>query len=132
LAVRQGGAGDVTDSHVVWTMTKDVPHESSPVLVDDLLYLMSDKGRLNCKEALTGKTVWSERLEGDYGASLLYAENRIYMSNKDGKTTIIKPGRQFQVLAVNELDGFIGASPAVAGKSLLLRTKTHLYRVENK
>jgi outer membrane protein assembly factor BamB len=132
LAVRQGGVGDVTDSHVVWTMTEDVPHESSPVLVGDLLYLMGDKGRLNCKEALTGKTVWSERLEGDYGSSLLYADKRIYMSNKEGKTTIIKPGRQFQVLAVNELDGFIGASPAAAGKSLMLRTKTHLYRVENK
>ncbi len=132
LAVRQGGVGDVTDSHVVWKMTEDVPHESSPVLVGDLLYLMSDKGVLNCKEALTGKTVWTERLDGDYGASLLYAENRIYMTNKDGKTTIIQPGRTFKVLAVNELDGFIGASPAVAGKSLIMRTKTDLYRVENK
>ena len=134
LAVRQGGVGDVTDTHVVWTMTKkmDVPHESSPVMVGDLLYLMSDKGVLTCKEAITGKTLWTERLEGDHGASLLYADGRIYMSNKDGKTTIIKPGREFQVLAVNRLDGFIGASPAVAGKSLLLRTKTHLYRVESR
>lgn len=132
LAVRQGGVGDVTDSHVVWKMTEDVPHESSPVMVGDLLYLLSDKGVLNCKEALTGTTVWTERLEGDYGASLLYADNRIYMSNKQGKTTIIEPGRTFKVLAVNELDGFIGASPAVAGKSLVMRTKTHLYRVENK
>jgi len=102
------------------------------VLVGDLLYLLSDKGVLNCKGALTGKTVWTERLEGDYGASLLYAENRIYFSNKNGKTTIIQPGRTFRVLAVNELDGFIGASPAVAGKSLLMRTKTDLYRVQNK
>jgi outer membrane protein assembly factor BamB len=131
LAVRQGGVGDVTDTHVVWTMTEDAPHESSPVLVGDLLYLMSDKGVLNCKEAITGKTIWSERLEGDYGASLLYADNRIYLSNKSGRTTVIKPGRTFQVLAVNELDGFLGASPAVAGKWLLLRTKTHLYRVED-
>ena len=129
LAVRQGGGGDVTESHVVWRMTEDAPHESSPILVDDLLYLLSDKGQLNCKEPLTGKTVWSERLEGDYGASLLYAEGRIYMSNKEGKTTIIKPGRTFQVLAVNHLDGFMGASPAVADKSLLLRSKTHLYRI---
>ncbi len=134
LAVRKGGVGDVTDTHVVWKMTKprEVPHESSPVLVGDLLYLMSDKGVLTCKEATTGKTVWTERLDGDFGASLLYADGRIYMTNKDGTTTIIEPGREFRVLAVNKLDGFIGASPAVAGKSLLLRTKTHLYRVENK
>jgi len=134
-AVRQGGAGDITDSHVVWKMTEDVPHESSPVLVGDLLYLLSDTGVLICKEAITGETVWTERLEGRYGASLLYADNRIYISNKEGKTTkttIIQPGRAFRVLAVNQLDGFLGASPAVAGTSLLLRTKTHLYRVQNK
>lgn len=87
---------------------------------------------LTCKQAVTGETVWSERLAGQYGASLLYADNRIYISSKEGKTTVIKPGRTFQVLAVNELDGFLGASPAVAGKSLLLRTKTHLYRVEDR
>ncbi|MHC4119948.1 MAG: outer membrane protein assembly factor BamB family protein [Planctomycetota bacterium] len=55
LAVREGGVGDVTDTHVVWTMTKDAPHEGSPVLVGDLLYLMSDKGVLTCKQAATGK-----------------------------------------------------------------------------
>jgi len=130
LAVRQGGVGDVTDTHVVWTMTRNAPHESSPVLVGDLLYLMSDKGLLTCKQATTGKTVWTERLEGDYGASLLYADGRVYMSNKKGKTTVIEPGSAFRVLAVNQLDGFLGASPAVAGKSLLMRTKTHLYRIQ--
>ena len=66
------------------------------------------------------------------GASLLYADNRIYMTNKEGKTTIIEPGREFLKLTVNKLDGFFGASPAVAGKSLLLRSKTHLHRVQNK
>jgi outer membrane protein assembly factor BamB len=131
LAVRQGGIGDVTDTHVAWKMTEDAPHESSPVLAGDLLYLMSDKGLLTCKQATTGKTLWAERLEGDYGASLLYADGRIYMSNKEGKTTVIEPGPTFRVLATSQIDGFLGASPAMAGKSLLLRTKTHLYRVEN-
>ncbi|MHC4323303.1 MAG: outer membrane protein assembly factor BamB family protein, partial [Planctomycetota bacterium] len=100
-AVRQSGAGDVTDTHVVWKMTKDVCHESSPVLVGEILYMMSDKGLLICKEAKTGKTVWTERLDGNFGASLLYAENRIYMTNKEGKTTIIEPGREFRRLVVN-------------------------------
>ncbi len=132
LAVRQGGAGDITKSHVVWKMTEGVSSESSPVIAEDLLYMVTDLGVLKCLEAKTGKIVWSQRLEGRYGASLLYADNRIYISSKEGKTTVIKPGRTFEVLAVNELDGFLGASPAVAGKSLLLRSKTHLYRIENK
>jgi outer membrane protein assembly factor BamB len=132
LAVREGGVGDITKSHVVWKMTEGVSSESSPVLVEDLLYMVTDLGVLKCLEANTGKIVWSERLEGRYGASLLYADDRIYISSKEGKTTVIKPGRTFQVLAVNELDGFLGASPAVAGKSLLLRTKTHLYRIQRK
>ncbi len=131
LAVRQGGTGDITHSHVAWKMDDDVPSESAPVLVGELLYLLTDKGLLQCKEATTGEAVWSETLEGPFGASLLHANGRIYLSNKEGKTTIIKPGREFKVLAVNQLDGFLGASPAVTGKSILLRSKTHLYRVEN-
>jgi outer membrane protein assembly factor BamB len=130
-AVRQGGTGDVTNTHVAWKMTEDVPLESSPVLVGDLLYTISDRGVLICKQAMIGETVWTERLSGRHGASLLYADNRIYVFSKQGKTTVIEPGRTFRTLAVNALHGGFWASPAVAGKSLLLRTRTHLYRVEN-
>ncbi|MBM3288529.1 MAG: quinonprotein alcohol dehydrogenase [Candidatus Hydrogenedentes bacterium] len=128
-AIRAGGAGDVTDSHVVWKMTKDVPHESSPVLVGDLLYTMSEGGVLMCIEAASGATVWSQRLNGDFWASLLAARDRIYLPDKKGRTTVFAAGREYRELAVNALDGEIFASPAVAGNSLLLRTKTHLYRI---
>ncbi len=132
LAVRQGGVGDITDTHVAWKMDDNVASECAPVLVDELFYTLTDKGLLICKQATTGQTAWSEKLDGDFGASLLHADKRIYISNKEGKTTIIKPGRQFKVLAINKLDGFLGASPAVAGKSLLLRSKTHLYRIQTR
>ena len=131
-AVRQGGTGDVTDSHVVWKLDKDVPFRSSPVLVGDLLYMVSDEGVLTCVEAKTGRPVWSKRLGEKHGASLLYADGRIYILSEKGTATIIEPGRTFQQLAVNQLDGSFFASPAVADKSLLLRTKTHLYRIESK
>ncbi len=131
-AVRLGGRGDVTDTHVLWKITEDMPLASSPVLVADLLYTLSRRGALICLEAKTGKQVWSERLDGDYGASLLYADNRIYIVGKQGITTIIEPGRTFKKLAANQLAGFFGPSPAVVGQSLLLRSKTHLYRIENK
>jgi outer membrane protein assembly factor BamB len=131
-AVREGGVGDVTDSHVVWKMLEDAPHESSPVLVGDLLYTISERGTLICTEATTGTQVWSTRLKGDYWPSLLATKDRIYLSNKKGMTNVIATGREYRELAVNTLEGEMLASPAVAGDSLLLRTKTDLYRIEQK
>jgi len=131
-AVRQGGVGDVTDTHVVWKMTEDVPLKASPLLAGDLLYTMSDKGMLLCIEASTGAIVWSQRIRGDYGPSLLQAGNRIYILSMKGTTTVIEPGRAFRQLAVNQLDGRFGASPAVTGTSLLLRSETHLYCIREK
>ena len=129
-AIRQGGVGDITDSHVVWKITKEMPHESSPVLVGDFLYTMSERGILICLEATTGKQIWSQQMKGDYWASLLATKDRIYLPNKKGVTTIIAPGREYRELAVNTIDGELWASPVVAGNSLLLRTKTHLYRID--
>ena len=131
-AIRQGGTGDVTDTHVAWKMTKDAPHESSPVLVDGLLYTVSEKSNLICTDAATGAQVWAQRMPGDYWASLLAAPGRVYLSNRKGATAIVATGREFKELAVNTLDGEFMASPAVAGNALLLRTKTHLYRVDQK
>lgn len=128
-AVRQGGEGDVTDTHVVWKMTDDVPLESSPLLAGERLYTVSDNGILLCANALTGETVWRERLRERHGASPLYAADRIYFFGKKGTATVIEPGDEYRELAVNQLDGGFWASPAVAGNTLILRTETHLYRV---
>jgi outer membrane protein assembly factor BamB len=129
-AVRLGGKGDVSNSHVVWKIEKDIPAESSPVIVDELIYIVSDKGKASCIEAKTGKIIWQEQLEGEYGASPVYADGHVYFFNKEGKTIVIKHGREFKVVATNQLgDGFM-ASPAIVGRSLILRSKTHLYRIE--
>jgi len=130
-AVREGGVGDVTATHVAWEVREGVPVESSPVLAGDLLFMVDDNGLLTCLEARTGEKVWAERLPGLYGASLLYAEGRIYASNKRGMTTVVEAGQAFRELAVNQLGGELWASPAVAGNSLLLRTKTHLYHIQS-
>ncbi len=132
LAIREGGTGDVLNSNVVWKMTKDTPFQTSPVLAGDLLYTVTDDGMLTCLEAATGKPVWSQRLKGKYGASLLAVPDRIYLSNTKGKTTVFAPERQYRELAVSQLDGELWTSPAVAGNALLLRTKTHLYKIANK
>lgn len=130
-AVRLGGAGNVTQSNVVWRYGRNVPAKPSPLLIDDLLYLIDDSGVLTCLEAQTGKEVWKERVGGRYSASPIYAEGRIYCFSEEGATRMFKPGRALQALGENQLaDGFM-ASPAVAGRALFLRTKTHLYRIEN-
>ena len=130
-AVRPEGTGDVTDSHVAWKETRGIPSRSSPLLVDELIYVISHQGILSCLEARTGEVVWKNRLRGEYSASPIDADNRIYFFNEDAVCTVIRPGREFEVLAVNRLnEEQMMASPAVAGDSLFIRTENHLYRVE--
>ncbi len=130
-AMRVDGEGDVTDSHLAWTFAgKEVPEEPSPIVVDGLLYMTSNDGILTCLDAATGAQVWSQRIGGNYEASPIFADGRIYFFSTQGKSTVIKPGRTLEVLATNKLDTGMMASPAVMGKALILRTKTHLYRIE--
>jgi outer membrane protein assembly factor BamB len=129
-AVRLDGRGDVSDSHVVWKCAKDVPTLPSPIILNGLIYMVSDNGIISCLESGTGKLVWRERIGGKYMSSPVCASGRIYFSDHKGKTTVIKPGRTFKVLAVNQLDDGFMASPAVVGNSLILRSKTHLYCIE--
>jgi outer membrane protein assembly factor BamB len=129
-AVRPDGSGDVTASHVVWKFRKNVSRRSSPILVDDLIYMVSDDGIALCVEAKTGKLAWRQRLGGQYSASPLAADGRIYLFSHEGPATVIAPGREYHRLAVNRLDEGFMASPAVAGQAIFLRTKTDLYRIE--
>lgn len=131
LAVRVDGSGDVTDTKVVWKINKSVPRTPSPVLVDGLLFTISDTGTVLCLEAETGTVVWKQFIRGNCAALLLYADGRIYAFNRDGKATVFKAAREYEVLATNKLDSGFMASAAVSGKALFLRTKTHLYRIES-
>jgi outer membrane protein assembly factor BamB len=92
--------------------------------------MVSNDGVVSCLESETDKEVWRERIGGSFSSSPIYANGRIYFSNQNGKTTVIKAGRTFEVLAVNQLDDGFMASPAIVGNSLIMRTKTHLYRIE--
>jgi outer membrane protein assembly factor BamB len=133
IAVRLGGSGDITDTHLVWKNTQGNPNKPSPLLIDGLLYLISDKGGVaSCLDAKTGEVVWTKRIGGNFSASPIYADGRIYFCDQDGKTIVVKPGREYDEIAVNELgDGFM-ASPIAVGQALYLRGKSHLYRVEAK
>ena len=130
FAVRSGGKGVITESHVVWKIKRGVPNKPSVLLVGELLYMISDAGIASCIEAKTGQVLWQERIGGEFSASPAYANDKIWLFSEEGKTTVIAPGKAFQLLTENQLgDGFM-ASPAIAGRSFFLRTRTHLYRVE--
>ncbi len=129
-AVRTGGSGLITDSHVAWRVKRGASNKPSILLIDDLIYMIGDTGIATCVEAKTGEIVWQQRIGGEYSASPVYADGKIWMFSEEGKTTVIKPGRTFEKLAENNLDDGFLASPAIAGKAFYLRTRTHLYRIE--
>lgn len=130
-AIRPGGTGDVTDSNVVWRIRQAVPAQPSVLLIDDCLYTIADSGIVSCIDAQTGNVIWKNRMGGNYAASPIYTDRRIYCFGQDGTTTVLEPGPEYKVLAVNQLEGELKASPAVAGRALFVRTRTHLYRIEN-
>jgi outer membrane protein assembly factor BamB len=130
LAVRVDGRGDVTSSHVTWRMSRGAPHTPSPVIVGDLLYMVSDAGIVTCVDAKTGKEQWKQRLPGAYSASPVAAEGKIYFLNEDGETTVIASQGPFRKIASSSLEGEFLASMAVSSGALYIRSATSLYRIE--
>jgi len=129
IAVRVDGQGDVTDTHIAWRTDSMVARTASPILIDGLLYMVTDDGVVTCREPRTGEEIWRRPIGGKYASSPIFAGGRLYFCNKLGKTTVMKPGRSPEILATNELAGGFMASPAIADGALYLRTKTHLARV---
>jgi len=129
LAVRPDGKGNVTRSHVAWTLSRGAPLTPSPLLVGDDLYLVTDTGIASNVDARTGAVRWQHRLSGPVSASPVSVDGRIYFLDEEGKTTVVMPGPTFEAVAVNALDGATLASIAVASQSFFIRTATHLYRI---
>jgi outer membrane protein assembly factor BamB len=128
LTVRAFGRGDVKDTHVLWSFDRgpDVP---TPTTDGTLLYVVTDKGILWCLDLRTGKTVYGpERLAvGTYSSSPLLADGKLYITNEDALTSVVKAGPTFELLAENALEGFTLSSPAAAHGQLFLRTGEALY-----
>lgn len=132
LAVRVDGNGDITDSDkIAWREAKRIPAKPSPLLVGDELFVISDGGVGTCFDAATGKIHWTERIDGNYSASPLFADGHIYFGNQEGNISVVKPGRGFEVVASNQVEGSIMASPVALDGALVIRTDKALYRFGN-
>jgi outer membrane protein assembly factor BamB len=131
LAIRPDGQGDVTETHVEWSLQQGVPLTPSPLVVGDELYLFNDGGVATCLEAKSGRRLWRQRIAGKFSASPVYADGRIYIQAENGVTHVLAPGPSFKRLATNRLPGETLATMAVAGSALYIRTEHALYRIEN-
>ena len=123
-------SGDLTGK-LLWEQTKNIPTRSSPVVAADLIFLVSDPGLISAVDPKDGTLLFSERTSGNTSASPLAADGKLFFCSERGDTTVVIPSRSFQKAAVNQLDSGIMASPVAVGRSLFIRTKTHLYCLEN-
>jgi len=131
IAIRPDGTGDVTKTHVAWTCKKSTPTRPSQLIVGDHLFMVNDKGVVSCLDLETGKPVWTERMEGRHSASPIYADGKIFFFGEDGDFRVITANpKKYELLADNKLSGGCMGSPAIIDDALLIRTKTHLYRIE--
>jgi outer membrane protein assembly factor BamB len=130
-AIDPHGRGNVTATHVRWTLDRGAPHTPSVLVVGDEVYCVADNGVATCLDARTGTPHWVQRLGGNFSASPLHAAGRIYFQDEAGEATVVQAGRAYTELARNRLgDGErTYASYALAGDDLLLRTESALYRL---
>ena len=118
---------------LAWKMIKGAPKMPSPILVNKQLYVMNDGGILTCVDAISGDVEWRERVGGEFSASPTYANGLLYFSDREGKTTVVKPGSELNIVAENKIDGTAHmASITPYENSFLLRSKKGLYRIGKK
>ncbi len=134
LALRAGGTGDITTSHLVWKWEgSGAPDVPSPLCDGKYFYMVDDRGLVTCLDAKKGTLIWGpeKTADGIVSASPILAGGKIYILNEKGVTTVVTAGPEFKILATNELDGtYTLASHAVSGSQLFIRTATHLYCIK--
>lgn len=131
-AAKVDGSGDVTGSHVLWKAKGGIPTMSSPVLVGNDIFLISDQGQVSVFDAPTGKLIKIQRLGIAASAAPLYADGKLYFFSQDGKTIILKATRELEQIASNELPGALFASPALLEDGMFLRTDDTVYCIREK
>ena len=132
FAIRPGGEGDVTSTHLAWQTGRGAPSTPSALVVGSELYFVSDAGIATCADAKTGQVHWNERLGGGFSASPVFAAGHIYFQNEEGVGYVLKAGKTFEQIAKNELGERTLASYAVDDGTLFIRSAEHLFRIGKK
>jgi outer membrane protein assembly factor BamB len=129
MAIRPGGRGDISASHVVWQINTGAPYISSLVYDAGLLYMANDVGAITAIDAATGQKVWQERVDGIFSASPVAADGKIYFVSETGETIVLRGGREPRVIAKNDIGERLIASPALSNGQIFLRSDGQLFCV---
>ncbi|MDX1382758.1 MAG: PQQ-binding-like beta-propeller repeat protein [Thermoanaerobaculia bacterium] len=127
FAVRLGGSGDVTASHLRWRVPTGAPYVSSLLHHDGLIYMATENGVVSAVDAADGSTVWRRRLGGNFSASPVVADGKVYLLNESGELFVIRTGRSYELVARSDFEERTLASPAVAAGRVFIRSDRHLY-----
>ncbi len=131
LSIDISGDQPLDESRVNWTYNRQVPNMPSPIIVDELIYFVSDRGIATCLEAESGQQKWQNRLGGNFSASPLFADGKIWFCNRKGEVFVVNPNAEkLDIAATNQLDSRIMASPAAVDNSMYVRSEKSLYRFE--
>ena len=128
-AIRPGGKGDATESHIQWEQTRGVPALVSLIYVDSLLYTITRDNIMHCLEAKTGDIIWKQRLKGTFSASPVLADGKLYFTSREGDTIVLRPGKSYDEVALNTIDEQCYASMAVSHGHFYIRTADNLYSI---
>jgi len=129
-AVRVDGQGDVTETHVNWKVSRQIPANPSPLLVDDLLFTVSDNGIVSCFDARSGKTHWQKRIGGNFSASPVFANGHVFFCSHTGDISGFQATATASEPVTSHIDGEWKASPVVLDSSVLLRSSTTLFQIQ--
>ncbi|MEM7231564.1 MAG: PQQ-binding-like beta-propeller repeat protein [Planctomycetota bacterium] len=132
LAIRPGGDGNVSETHLAWRVVRGAPHVPSPVIADGRIYFANDTGILTCLDAKTGRTVYQRRLKGKFTASPVAADGHVYFTNERGDTFVLPTGEKSEVRKLNSLREKTLASPAILDGKIYFRTEKHLWAIDGK
>lgn len=131
IAIRPGGEGNVTKTHVVWheanTTSRKAAYVPSPIVFEKWLYVISDEGYLNCFDAKSGKRLWMEKLGNHHSASPVLADGKIYLPSDEGITYVVKAGPTFEVIAENPIGDQCFGSLAISDGQIFLRGNRAVY-----
>jgi outer membrane protein assembly factor BamB len=129
MAIRLGGRGDITGTHVAWRVPTGGPYVSSLVHYQGVIYMSTDNGILSAVDASNGQRLWQERVGGTFSASPIAGDGKVYFVSEGGETIVIKAGRTFEIVSRNKLDGHFVASPAAGAGKIFLRADDRVYAV---